>query len=131
MQDVEARERTAFHFPFSAGMTTLGYERFLTSLTHGTKGSFPNYWDRNPEPGLENPMFKYLHILALALALVLASAVAQNYGGHRGTEEQQRACRPDVLRHCRGISSDYAMEDCLRQHVHVLRPACRRVITGG
>jgi hypothetical protein len=75
-------------------------------------------------------MFKYLHILALALALVPASAAAQ-YAGHRGTAEQQRACRPDVLRHCRGLSSDYAMEDCLRQHMHVLRPACRRVMGGG
>lgn len=75
-------------------------------------------------------MFKHLHIITLALALMPASAMAQ-YGGHRGTAEQQRACRPDVLRHCHGMSSDYAMEDCLRHHVHVLRPACRRVITGG
>jgi hypothetical protein len=97
----------------------------------GTKGSFPNYGDRNPERGLENPMFKHLQILALALALVPASASAQYYGGHRGTAEQQRACRPDVVRHCRGLSSDYAMEDCLREHMQVLRPACRRVLSGG
>jgi hypothetical protein len=76
-------------------------------------------------------MFKHLYVLALALALLPASAVAQSYGGHRGTAEQQRACRPDVVRHCHGLSSDYAMEDCLRQHMNVLRPACRRVMSGG
>jgi hypothetical protein len=76
-------------------------------------------------------MVKHFRVLALALALMPASAVAQYYGGHHGTAEQQRACRPDVLRHCRGLSEDYAIADCLRDHAHYLRPACRRVISGG
>jgi hypothetical protein len=76
-------------------------------------------------------MLKHLHILALVLALMPVSAVAQSYQGHRGTAEQQRACRPDVVRHCRGMNSDFAMEDCLRQHMRDLRPACRKVLSGG
>jgi hypothetical protein len=51
--------------------------------------------------------------------------------GYRGTEQQQRACRPDALRHCRGIDEDRAIEACLRANVDKLRPACRHVIQGG
>jgi hypothetical protein len=53
------------------------------------------------------------------------------YGGQSGTPEQQRACRPDVLRHCRGMHENYAIEQCLRANMSGLRPACRRVFQGG
>jgi hypothetical protein len=49
---------------------------------------------------------------------------------HAGTPQQQAACRPDVLRFCRGIRDDYAVADCLREHMGRLRHTCRNVIEG-
>ncbi len=67
--------------------------------------------------------------LFIALVLLTSSnAYAQEFRqGHLGSREQQRACRPDVLRHCRELmeQSDYAIAGCLRSHVRVLSPACR------
>jgi hypothetical protein len=50
--------------------------------------------------------------------------------GHLGSVQQQRACRPDVLRHCRALmdESDYAISDCLRAHARALSPACREAL---
>jgi hypothetical protein len=81
-------------------------------------------------------MQKYLLLVVSAVAIVWQVGAAQgrdfgDYGGHSGTPEQQRACRPDVIRHCRGMSDDYAIEGCLRANVERLRPACRHVIQGG
>jgi hypothetical protein len=73
-----------------------------------------------------------LAALGLALATILASeAYAAGPFENQGTPEQQRACRPDVLRHCRGISDNYAIEQCLRSNMPRLRPACRYVLGGG
>ena len=74
--------------------------------------------------------FLILVALAAVLPLSIANADARQYG-NRGTAEQQRACRPDVLRHCRGIEDDHAIEACLRANVHRLRPACREVFERG
>ncbi len=63
--------------------------------------------------------------------LVSGSAYAQEFRqGHLGSREQQRACRPDVLRHCRGLmnQSDDAVADCLRSHVRALSPTCREAL---
>jgi hypothetical protein len=65
----------------------------------------------------------------LLLAMFPAAAAAQEQ--HRGTPEQQRACRPDVVRHCRGVHEDQAILGCLQANVQSLRPACRQVIEGG
>lgn len=73
-------------------------------------------------------MNRYLPAVLLALALLPAAAAAQEK--HAGTPEQQRACRPDVVRHCRGIQDDQIILECLRANVHSLRPACRQVIEG-
>jgi hypothetical protein len=73
-----------------------------------------------------------LVVSTVAIAWQMAGAVqGQEFGNNRGTVEQQRACRPDVVRHCRGMSDDYAIEGCLRANVERLRPACRHVIQGG
>ena len=78
-------------------------------------------------------MQKCLLILFVALsAASLDTTVAEGReSSYRGTEQQQRACRPDALRHCRGIDEDRAIEACLRANVDKLRPACRHVIQGG
>ena len=48
--------------------------------------------------------------------------------GHLGTAQQQRACRPDVLRHCRGMMDDHAIAACLKSNEQKLSSACRRAL---
>jgi hypothetical protein len=48
-----------------------------------------------------------------------------------GSQQQQQACRIDVLRHCRGIRDDLAIADCLRANAPSLHLGCRRVVEGG
>ncbi len=69
---------------------------------------------------------RYVRFTLLSLALCPGAVLAE--GAHRGTPEQQRACRIDVLRHCRGIQDDLAIADCLKANVRELHPACQRVI---
>jgi hypothetical protein len=78
-------------------------------------------------------MQRYLLLMVstVAIAWQVGAAQGRDFGAHMGTPEQQRACRPDVVRHCRGMSDDYAIEGCLRANVERLRPACRQVIQGG
>jgi hypothetical protein len=76
-------------------------------------------------------MQRYLSFLAVSLALLPAVIATQTLAqGHRGTPEQQRACRPDAVRYCRGLNEDTAIANCLRANVSRLHPACRRVIEG-
>jgi hypothetical protein len=74
-------------------------------------------------------MHRYLP--AVMLSLVVFPTVASAQQIHAGTPEQQRACRPDVVRHCRGAQDDYAIEQCLRANMPSLRPGCRHVFEGG
>jgi hypothetical protein len=72
--------------------------------------------------------------LALSLMLVVAAVILPtSFGaarGEEGTPEQRRACRPDVVRHCRGMHDSGAIELCLRANMQELRPACRHVFGG-
>jgi len=70
-------------------------------------------------------------IIAIAMMIVAPRVHAAGPSEQRGTPEQERACRPDVIRHCRGISDTFAIEHCLRANMQVLRPACRQVFGGG
>jgi hypothetical protein len=72
-------------------------------------------------------------VLALVAALsVSASAYAETpkISGHLGSSEQQRACRPDILRHCRALleQSDQEMAGCLRSNARNLTRACREAL---
>jgi hypothetical protein len=82
--------------------------------------------------GKEVDMIRYLAVLILPLAVLSTSGSAENrrVEGHRGTQQQQRACRPDVLKHCRGVQDqdDDAIADCLRSHLRQLSPVCRQAI---
>jgi hypothetical protein len=70
-----------------------------------------------------------LVIVSTAVAGVRSAAAAEEK--HLGTPEQQRACRPDVLRLCRDTTGgDIAIANCLLDHKEKLTPACREVITG-
>ena len=64
------------------------------------------------------------------LVLILLAAPCAALAQHAGTPQQQAACRPDVLRFCRGIQDDFAVADCLRAHTGRLRQSCRNVIEG-
>ena len=77
-----------------------------------------------------------LPLLALFLAIgstaaFAAPAAMDRSEGHLGSPQQQRACRTDVVRHCAGMKDDYAMADCLRANMSVLRPACRQALEEG
>src|SRR5262249_34237926 len=86
---------------------------------------------RMREPTAEATMVRQLLVSTLLLIVLPAGASAQQ--GHMGTPEQQRACRSDAQRHCRGMQNqgDYAIADCLRTNMQRLSSACRRVIQGG
>ncbi len=73
-------------------------------------------------------MSRCFAILVLSLAVLPTRAFADHGGPHMGTPEQQRACRPDVLRYCRNVQGgDFAIADCLKANLNKLTPACRRV----
>jgi hypothetical protein len=81
------------------------------------------------EARAEDSMKAYLSVLLLSLTVLSTSALAQ-YGAHQGTPQQQRACRPDVVKYCRGIQGDYAIVSCLQANMPRLSAACRRVFGG-
>ena len=75
-------------------------------------------------------MTRCLQALALAFAMLPAAALAAEEK-HLGTPQQQRACRPDVLKHCRAVQGgDVAIAKCLEANTDKLTPACRKVIEG-
>ena len=71
-----------------------------------------------------------LKLVAFSLA-IMPSVVSAQDKPHMGSPEQQRACRVDVLRHCRGIRDDLAIADCLKANAPHLHLACRRVVEDG
>jgi hypothetical protein len=66
-------------------------------------------------------------VAAIGVILSLSATYAAARYENEGTPEQRAACRPDVLRHCRGIHENHAIEQCLRSNISELRPACRHV----
>jgi len=78
-------------------------------------------------------MVRYFFVLIAAVAITAASvgyAQEGRTGGHKGTAEQQRACRPDAIRLCHGLHEDEAIYTCLKTNVAKLRSVCREVIEG-
>ena len=78
-------------------------------------------------------MIRYFFFLAVAITVASSVGYAQDShtAGHKGTAQQQRACRPDALRLCRGIHEDDAIFACLKMHLATLHSACREVIESG
>jgi hypothetical protein len=62
-----------------------------------------------------------------AAAVFLPSAPAQAISG---TPEEQKACRPDVARHCKEVQGDddNAFVSCLVSHAPQLSQRCRKVL---
>ena len=79
-------------------------------------------------------MLRYLPLLLLSLSLLPSVAAAQDVGAQErgGTRQQQRACRPDILRLCRDMQdqNDEAMANCLKANAAKLSPACRQALEG-
>jgi hypothetical protein len=76
-------------------------------------------------------MVRYSFFLIVAITAASSVGYAQERAaGHKGTPEQQRACRPDAARLCRGIQEDEAIYTCLKTNVAKLRSVCREVIEG-
>jgi hypothetical protein len=70
-------------------------------------------------------MVRYLTIVTLALASLPSTVLAQS-----GTPAEQRACRSDVARYCRGSiqGGGLAVANCLSAHRGRLHRACRAVL---
>lgn len=67
---------------------------------------------------------------AFALWMTAGAASALSEEG-RGTEEQRRACTPDVFKHCaQFIPNADRITLCLRQKIRDLSPECRVVMIG-
>ena len=66
--------------------------------------------------------------LAGAVSFLLALSAAQSASAQQGTQEQRRACTPDVYRLCAGeIPNARAITNCLRRQRASLSDACRAV----
>jgi hypothetical protein len=65
------------------------------------------------------------------LALILLSVpVSTSALAHSGTEQDEKACSPDVRRFCRKLADqgDFAVLACLKENRPKLSTACRQVL---
>jgi hypothetical protein len=72
-----------------------------------------------------NTMHKYFIALVLLSVAVSISALA-----HSGTDQEEKACAPDVQRFCRKLmdQGDFTILACLKENRPKLSPACRYVL---
>jgi hypothetical protein len=70
-------------------------------------------------------MHKFFLALILLFVPVSTSALA-----HSGTEQDEKACAPDVQRFCRKLvdQGDFAVLACLKENRPKLSTACRQVL---
>ena len=70
-------------------------------------------------------MQKFLVALFLLSVPVSVSALA-----HSGTDQDEKACAPDVQRFCRKLmdQGDFTILACLKENRPKLTPACRYVL---
>jgi hypothetical protein len=66
------------------------------------------------------------------LALLLSVLVSTNVLAHSGTEQDEKACAPDVQRLCRKLmdQGDFTILACLKENRPKLSAACRYVLVG-
>jgi hypothetical protein len=64
------------------------------------------------------------------LALLLSVLVSTNVLAHSGTEQDEKACAPDVQRLCRKLmdQGDFTILACLKENRPKLSAACRYVL---
>jgi hypothetical protein len=80
---------------------------------------------RQPNKRKETQMKKIL--LALGMLLSLST---ETFAQHAGTDQDEKACTPDVERLCRKWmdQGDLTILACLKDNRTKLRPACRDVL---
>ena len=71
-------------------------------------------------------------VLVLALFTVTTASFAQQ-GGPQGTAQEQAACRPDVVKHCKPLlasnsPSTFSILACLQANREQISKACRTVL---
>jgi hypothetical protein len=72
--------------------------------------------------------------IAAALAVVAALSPTMSFAQFQGTSQEQSACRPDVLRHCKALvasnggSDTFAILACLQTNRPKLSKPCRSVL---
>ena len=67
------------------------------------------------------------------LALILLSVpVSTSAFAHSGSEQDEKACAPDVQRFCRKLmdQGDFTILACLKENRAKLSAACRNVLVG-
>jgi hypothetical protein len=72
-------------------------------------------------------MHKFLVALILLSVPVSTDAIA-----HSSTDQEERACAPDVHRFCRKLmdQGDFTILGCLKENRPKLSAACRNVLVG-
>ena len=66
-----------------------------------------------------------LSVFVIAMSVVPAFAFAQ------GTPQQRAACRPDVVKYCKGLGDDPGvLLNCLEQNKDKISEKCQKVIDG-
>jgi hypothetical protein len=73
-------------------------------------------------------MFRRLVLIVLLLAAAASPAWAQNTASYPGTPQEQKACRGDVERYCRGLTDASEVRACLVSHRDRINVRCRRVL---
>ena len=72
-----------------------------------------------------------LRRLAFTLSLLIApcpTAWAQKTPSYPGTPQEQKACRGDAERFCRGLTDASEVRACLVSHRGEIKARCRRVL---
>jgi hypothetical protein len=66
-----------------------------------------------------------LSVFVIATSIVPSLALAQ------GTPQQRAACRPDVVKYCKGLGDDPGvLLNCLEQNKDKISEKCQKVIDG-
>lgn len=69
-----------------------------------------------------------MRYLAVGVLVLLSASSFSFAQGHKGTPQEQAACRRDASRFCRQqLSDDFAVQQCLQQNRAKLSKACQKV----
>jgi hypothetical protein len=71
-----------------------------------------------------------MHKFVLALIILLSVPVSTSALAHSGSEQDEKACSPDVRRFCHKLADqgDFAVLACLKENRPKLSTACRQVL---
>ena len=72
-------------------------------------------------------------VLVLALLTIPTASFAQLQGGMRGTPQENAACYPDVVKHCKPLLNSnspntFSILACLKGNREQISKACRTVL---